>query len=174
MNKLIVMALSLTLVGCANKEMGDLQAYIQKVKSRPPAPLEPIPQIKQAETFLYIAAGRRNPFEPEEEGEGFAPGAAGVTGLSPDLNRRKEELEHFSLDALNMVGTLEQNSNFWGLVQTTDGTIHRVKPGEHLGRNYGLILGISEDRIDLRELVRDGGGGYIERQAALVISELSE
>ena len=89
----------------------------------------------------------------------------------PDFNRRKEELESYSLDTLRMVGTLEQEGTIWGLVQTKDGTIHRVKTGNYMGLNYGRIVRISEDKIELSELLQDGAGGYVENAAALSLGE---
>lgn len=169
MRKAIVPAvLGILLGGCADTGMQDLHAYVAEVKARPPGPIEPIPQIKEAETFLYVAGGRRDPFAPSEEGE-EEQGKASGSGVVPDFNRRKEELEGYSLDSLRMVGTLQQQEAFWGLVKTNDGTIHRVRVGNYLGRNHGQITQIGEDQIDLRELVQDGGGGYIERQASLAL-----
>ena len=167
---IVIGAAALVLFGCAANDMQDLNKYISDVKSRAPTPIDPIPQIKQAETYLYAAGNRRDPFTPESEG-GLSVDVAGIDGPRPDLNRRKEELESYSLDAMSMVGTLQQKADNWGLVQTEDGTIHRVKPGNYLGRNYGLITGIDEDRIDLRELIQDGSGAYLERQASLTLGE---
>lgn len=97
--------------------------------------------------------------------------AAQGDGPRPDPNRRREELEGYPLDTLKMVGTLEKQSHYWGLVQTKDRMIHRVELGNYLGENYGRILDIDEDRISLRELIQDGAGGYLERQASLALGE---
>ena len=93
------------------------------------------------------------------------------SGIAPDFNRRKEELESYSLDSIRMVGILEQLGVTWGLVKTKEGTIHRVKTGNYMGQNHGRIVQISEDRIDLTEIVQDGTGGYSERQASLALAE---
>jgi Tfp pilus assembly protein PilP len=71
---------------------------------------------------------------------------------------------------MRMVGTLEQEATIWGLVQTSDGTIHRVHEGNYLGRNHGRIVRINEDEIELTELVPNGRGGWIERQQAVALS----
>jgi type IV pilus assembly protein PilP len=70
-----------------------------------------------------------------------------------------------------MVGTLEQIGATWGLVKTKEGTVHKVKRGNYMGQNHGRIMLISEDRIELTEIVQDGSGGYIERQASLALAE---
>jgi type IV pilus assembly protein PilP len=70
-----------------------------------------------------------------------------------------------------MVGTLYIGETMYGLVQTSDGLIHRVVPGNYLGQNDGRIMDISESEITLVEIISDGIGGYIERDAAVGLSD---
>lgn len=170
MKRMLLTCAVLALGGCA-QNMQDLHDYLAQVKARAPTPIDPIPQIKQAETYLYVADDRRSPFTPSTASELVTAVAVRGDGPRPDPNRRREELEGYPLDTLKMVGTLEKQSNYWGLVQTRDGMIHRVESGNHLGENYGRILDINEDSISLRELVQDGAGGYLERQASLALGE---
>ena len=79
----------------------------------------------------------------------------GANGIKPDTERRKEELEAYSLDTLRMVGTLTNAKGLWGLIKAKDGTIHRVQVGNHMGQNYGKIIRILEDKIELMEIVPD-------------------
>lgn len=156
------------LVACAGKDMSDLQAYVEEVKARPPSGISPPPEPIEVETYLYVAGDRRGPFTPDIEGT--EPVAAEVdSGIKPDVNRRKEELEFFPLDSLRMVGTLEQDQQTWALVKTREGTIHRVTEGNHMGRNYGRILEISEERIKLVELHKIGSG-YQEQEAEVALA----
>jgi type IV pilus assembly protein PilP len=158
------------LAGCANSNIAELRAYVDQKKAQPPGPIESLPEIKQIKTFTYEAGGRRDPFRPVENGEEEAASIAG-SGISPNFNRRKEELEGVSLDSIRMVGILEQHGVTWGLVKTKEGTIHRVKTGNYMGQNHGRIVQISEDKIDLTEIIQDGTGGYSERQASLALVE---
>jgi len=162
----------LLLAGCVDRGMQDLEEYVAEVKARPPTPIDPIPQITQAETFLYIGENRRDPFMPTE-GISDVLAEQIEEGPRPDPSRRKEELEFFPLDSLRMVGTLDREGRMWGLVQTPDGTIHRVKAGNYLGQNDGRIISIEEERINIMELVPNGRGGYLERQASLALGERS-
>ena len=70
-----------------------------------------------------------------------------------------------------MMGTLELNEELWGIVRSPDGTIHRVQVGNYVGRNHGKIVGISEESIDLNEIIQDGQGGWQERDAALALTQ---
>lgn len=167
--KVVLALLPLLLFGCANKDMSDLQQFVEEVQSRPASGIEPIPEIKQVAGFIYLAKNRRDPFTPQVDAS-EATESILDTGLRPDPNRRKEELEAFSLDSLRMVGTLEQDEQTWGLVQTSDGTIHRVVAGNYVGRNDGRITRISEEKIELIELVPTGSG-FLEKEAGLALGE---
>jgi len=156
--------------GCASDDMSDLRGFVEEVKQRPAGRIEPLPEIKEVETHTYLSSELRNPFAPEEVPEEQASIAQG-TGLMPDFNRRKEELEAFPLDSLRMVGTVDQDDATWGLIRTNDGTIHRVKLGNYIGMNYGKIDRVSEEKIELTEIIQDGQGGYIERQATVALGE---
>ena len=149
--------------------MDDLDSYINEVKARPGGRIEPLPEITPYEVFTYVAdaEGLRSPFVPD------TPQTAGPTsgGTSPDPDRPAEFLESFPLDTLRMVGTMDINQTVYGLVQTTDGLIHRVVPGTYMGQNDGRVTEITESEIVLVEIISDGIGGYIERDAAIGLSD---
>jgi type IV pilus assembly protein PilP len=163
---LAILAAGLTACGA---DMDDLDSYINEVKARPGGRIEPLPEIPPYEVFTYIAdaEGLRSPFMPD------TPQAAGPAagGTSPDPDRPAEFLESFPLDTLRMVGTLDINETVYGLVQTSDGLIHRVVPGNYMGQNDGRITDITESEIVLVEIISDGIGGYIERDAAIGLSD---
>lgn len=167
MRKFIPLVVPLLLAGCVNRDMSDLQTFVEEVKSRPAAGIEPIPEIKQVIGFVYTAKNRRDPFTRQED-DAVATEAVLDNGIRPDPNRRKEELEVYSLDSLRMVGTLEQDEQTWGLLKTSDGTIHRVAPGNYIGLNDGKITRISEEKIELIELVPTGSG-FLEKEAAVAL-----
>ncbi len=169
--RLLLPLVGLMLVGCSGNNMSDLRSFVAEVKSRKAGDIEPLPEIKPIETFVYEGGDdRRNPFRPVEQ-EREAMVAADTDGLSPDPNRRREELESYSLDSMRMVGTLAQSGTMWALVRTKDETIYRVKAGNYIGRNHGHITHIDENDIELTEIVSNGQGGYRERQASLTMKE---
>lgn len=148
--------------------MGDLNSWISEVKARPGGRIEPLPQVQPYETFVYEAYEFRSPFEAPVAA---VAGGAGITGPTPDPTRSKEFLEQYSLDTLNMVGTMDLGGTVYGLVQTGDGLVHRVVVGNYLGTNDGHITEITEQKIDLVEIISDGLGGYIERPAAIGLDD---
>ncbi len=92
-------------------------------------------------------------------------------GLQPDLGRRRELLEAFPLDALRMVGTMSKGSKSSALVSSPDGLVSRIVVGNYLGQNYGQVMSISEEKIELIEVVPDGLGAWIQRPASLAVVE---
>jgi type IV pilus assembly protein PilP len=168
-----VMALA-SLTGCIGNDMTDLHNYLAEIKGRPPKNIEPLPQIKHIETFVYDDRGRRNPFSADFGQEEIGEKTTKGTGPQPDLTRRKEELEQFPLDTLRMVGTLEQEKSTWALVKSQDGVIHRVQPGNFMGLNHGQITHIAEEKIELTEIVPSGDGNYQERQATVALGGLEQ
>ena len=70
-----------------------------------------------------------------------------------------------------MVGTMELGNTNYGLVQTSDGLIHRVVAGNYLGQNDGRIISVGESKIELIEIISDGIGGYLEREAGVGLAD---
>lgn len=164
--------LALGLASCGDGEMGDLENYVAEVKARPKSPIEPLPEIKTVEPFVFNPENLRNPFIATEKAQEVEENKV-ENGIRPDTARAKEELESYELDTLRMVGTVNQEQVLWGLVRAADGTIHRVRSGNHMGRNFGEIIRIKEDQIELLEIVPDSPGAWRERKASLDLAETS-
>lgn len=161
---------ALLLAGCGRSvtstpgDAPNLEKFVAEVKARPAPPLEPLPVIAQFETFEYAAQGLRDPFS-----NAFADG--GGSGPRPDSARRKQVLEQFPLDSLDMVGTLGRGAGSVALVMAPDKVTYRVRPGAYVGQADGRVTGVFEDRIELVELVPDGAGGWLERPATLALED---
>ena len=166
---LALLGLTLAISACGG-DMQDLVAYVDEVKARPGGRIEPLPEITPYEVFTYVAdaEGLRSPFVPDSP-----QAAAGVAagGTRPDPERSREFLEQFPLDTLRMVGTLQLGETNYGLLQTSDGLIHRVVPGNYMGQNDGRIVEVNESEIELIEIISDGIGGYLERDAAVGLAD---
>ena len=160
------------LAGCSNDDFSDLNRYISEVKVKPKEPIKSLPEIKAIEPFMFKPEGLRDPFKPLEqpeqtEGVDISLGS----GIKPDIARRKEELEIFPLDGLRMVGTVDIKSILWGLVKASDGTIYRVKLGNYMGKNYGKIIRIVRDKIELMEIIPDKPGTWREQSTSIMLTE---
>lgn len=161
---LAVAVLSLGLAGCSGGQ-SDLQKWIEQTKKKPGGRIAPLREVKPYETFVYSVSNMRSPFQPQ------GPNSLNGGGPRKNEHRNREFLESFSLDTLKMVGTFKVGSQFYGLVQSKDGLVHKVQPGNYLGQNDGKITEITAGKISLIEIIPDGLGGYIERPASLALAE---
>ena len=103
-------------------------------------------------------------------GKGIALGLAKEGVDVAICARRKEPLEAFPLEQLKMVGTLTQGPDTYALVRA-DKTLYRVKKGNYIGQNFGLITDVTDGEIKLKEIVQDSAGDWAERQSVLPLLE---
>ncbi|MHB1229128.1 MAG: pilus assembly protein PilP [Halothiobacillus sp.] len=153
--------LTLLLNGCAN-HMGDLHNQVDQILARPGGKIEPIPEMKPLPKYSYTETEERTPFQPA-----VTQTATKSNGITPDMNRPKEPLEMYPLDALAMKGIIEHKGTLYALVRDGDGVIHEIQVGNYMGLNYGKVVKISTDKITLEEIVPDGQGGW-RTQSAIV------
>ena len=166
MKRLLVPAALLLVAGCSS-EIDELKTFVRDSDKGIPRRVEPLPAVKPFEPFAYEGFDLPDPFKPrklQDKRDGSA------SGLAPDLNRRKEPLEAFPLEQLKMVGTLSQNKETYALVRA-DKTLYRVKKGNYMGQNFGLITDVTESEIKLKEIVQDSAGDWAERQSILPLLE---
>jgi type IV pilus assembly protein PilP len=152
------------LAACSSAD-DELERFIEDTKKQPGGRVQPLPEVKPYETFVYADTDKRSPFFPS------GPGGSANNALRPDSKRNREFLEQFSLDTLKMVGTLHLGKTTYGLVQSKDKLVHRVVVGNYIGQSDGRITEITPSKIVLTEIVPDGLGGYIERPAALGLTD---
>jgi len=163
--RMLALVAATFLLAACDPGMRDLENYVADVKQRPAPPLEPLPVMKQFETFVYAAQDLRDPFSmPQRRDE-----QSRSDGPRPDPNRRKEILEAFPLDGLDMVGLIGAGENQVALVMDPQRVVHRVRVGQYLGQSDGRIVAIREDGLELVELIPDGSGGWLERPARLAL-----
>ena len=161
----LVMAALIALGGCSS-DMDELKQQVTQIKANAGEKIEPLPPLQPYESYKYDDMNERSPFAPSSSTKSNLAGS-----LRPNSSRPREFLEQFSLDTLQMVGTLQIDGRNYGLIQAKDGLVHRVQVGNHIGQADGRIAGITNTRISIVELVPDGLGGYIERPAALTLKE---
>lgn len=161
----------LAVAGCGRRH-DDLYAWMDEVRATEKVTIEPLPVLKPYEPFVYARDGLKDPFlDTLKEQPSEAAAASAGEGPRPDLNRRKEALEAYPLDALRMVGTLSRGGAMWALIQAPDQTISRVGVGNYMGQNYGRVTQVTPTAVQLVELVPNGTGGWMERQATVAIVE---
>jgi len=173
--KFTLLGTLLALLSGCGEGIGDLRQFVQEIRAKPPGRIEPIPEFQPYQNFEYTSHDLRDPFKlvdfrrPELDEEELGKLS---DGLRPEIDRVKEPLEDFPLDTLRLKGTIDDKQGIkWGLIFAPDNTIHRVIEGNYLGQNHGRIISVSDQTIELTEIVPDGLGNYIERSSAITLIE---
>lgn len=168
--KLIYLALvAVLLTGCGGEEFQDLRDFVKNSGADLRGKIPPPPDVKLYEPFPYNnEANLPDPFKPRKPDTR----SAGHRGANePDFDRPKEALEEFPLENLKMVGYLHQNKVGYAVVRAPDGKLHRVKAGNYLGMNFGLIQEVNDTEVKVKEMVQDSAGDWSERISSLQLVE---
>ena len=148
MKRTVFILLTGFLLTACSEEFQDIKDFIKESEKGLKGRVEPLPEVKPYEPFTYNAFDLPDPFKPRKI-ETAAKGT-GTNKLQPDLNRRKEALEAYPLENLRMVGTLQQGKVIHVLIKSPDNNLYRVKTGNYLGQNFGLITEVTEASMKLR------------------------
>jgi len=164
-------AAALSLGACGGEEHGDLKQELAALTKDVRGRVDPLPQVKPYEPVPYTAEAQIDPFRPERIEIAKAGGTVGASSkLAPDQNRPKEPLEAFPLESIQMLGTITQNKETFALVKAGP-NLYRVKKGNYMGQNFGVITQIDEGQISVKELVQDSTGDWVERMSSLQMLE---
>jgi type IV pilus assembly protein PilP len=167
MKRLLLPIAAAVLAASCSSEIDELKTFVRDSEKGLPRRIDPLPPVKPFEPFTYEGFDLPDPFKPRKLAP---PKEGGGGGIAPDLNRRKEPLEAFPLEQLKMVGTLSMANEMYAIVRA-DKTLYRVKKGNYMGQNFGLITDVTESEIKLKEIVQDSAGDWAERQSVLPLLE---
>ena len=161
---------ALVAAGCSpeHEELSDwMKQQAREVKPN----VQPLAPPKKFDPEPYAMLQSVDPFSNQKlavalRQEARQPNSA----LTAELNRRKEPLEAYPLDAMAMVGSVERTGRRYALLKV-DKLLYQVKVGDYVGQNFGKITKIGETDIALREIVQDAAGEWIERTTQLELQE---
>lgn len=166
MKRLVILSCSLLLVACATEEE-DLRAWMASQERGMVGRVDPLPEIQPFPVVAYDAAGDIDPFAVVRVEPAMQETA--VTG-GPDMDRRREPLETYPLESLNMVGVLSRDDLTQALINV-GGVLHQVRAGNYMGQDHGIVTSITEGEVTLVELVQDIEGNWVERTSQLRLQE---
>ncbi len=174
--RLLGLSIVLVLQACSNGEYSDLDVFMADAKEEAASRgrIDPIPAFRPYEAFKYSATARRAPFDVPIDVKELVRIGGPRSDVKPDDDRSKEYLERFNLEALQMVGSLEQKGILWVLIDDQNGIVHRVTVGNYMGRNHGKIVEVSESQVSVVEIVSSGEQSWIERPRTLKLREPEE
>jgi type IV pilus assembly protein PilP len=153
---------------------GDLRQWMAEQRRQAVPRVTPVSEPVRYVPLAYAGATAADAFGSERLTQVLrrerGPLSVSASLVAPELNRRKEPLESYPLDAMTMVGSLDRAGQRVALVRV-DQLLHQVRQGNYLGQNYGRVMRISESEITLREIVQDAAGEWIERSTTLELQE---
>lgn len=157
---------SITLTGCfGSSEKENLEQWMQSASAGLHGKVEPLPELLAYQPYDIQYASAGSPFAPQRLEEARKK----AQGNRPNTNRVRELLENYELNQIRLTGTIKQNKQYFGLIQTPDGAIYRVKPGNYIGPNFGVVKRITETELVLEETVEDINGEWIQQETSLYL-----
>ena len=169
-SRILLLVAALFLSACSNNaERIELQNYVQTTVNRPPGQIEPIPEFSSYEPFTYSASSLRGPFDVPVDISLIIQSQD--NDVRPDENRPKEMLESYPIGSLLFVGTISRGGTIWGLIQDETGLVSRVTVGNYMGRNHGRIVSVTEEQIEMVEIVPTGNDAWMERPQTVMLNQ---
>jgi type IV pilus assembly protein PilP len=163
--------LLLMLAGCGDDGVPEVRQWMTEVRQQTRVVIPKLAEPKTFTPFIYDAANGIEPFSAKKLAAAYAKAQSTTgNGLKPDLQRRRDPFESYPLDTLHMVGSMEQSGMTYALLQA-DKIVLRAKVGNYIGQNFGMITRITESSVELKEIVQDASGEWIERPAKLELQE---
>ena len=170
--KRLVIVAAIALAACVGEEHSDLKQELAQATKDFRGRVDPLPQVKPYEPVPYTAEGQIDPFRPQriDVAQRRVGPSASSARAERERDRPKEPLEAFPLESIQMMGTISQEKEIFALVKAGP-NLYRVRKGNYMGQNFGVVTGIDESQVVLKELVQDGGGDWVERNSALQLVE---
>jgi len=165
----VLIVAAFALLGCEN-DISDTKEFVERVKLTKGVAIEPMPEPLPFKHFEYSASFIRSPFVAPQQELTQDVISQSRDCLQPELGRTKSLLEAYALDNLSMRGSLGDDEGLWALVQTLDGDVHKVRQGHYVGLFHGKILQVTEQQIEIVEIVPDGSGCWIERNNSIALN----
>lgn len=153
------------LVACSSPEQ-DIQEWMAGEAANMKGGVKPLPEIEPAPIVEFDEALVTDPFRPSK----MEPDKRATGGLRPDVNRRREPLEAYSLETLAFVGVIQRGKENLALVKAGD-ALYQVRKGNYLGQDFGVVTNISNSEVSVKELVEDLNGEWGERVSTLHLQE---
>jgi type IV pilus assembly protein PilP len=155
-------------------EDDELREWMEQERRTMRPSVQPLPVPKRFEPFVYDQQSHMDPFDIKKLDVALPKlVATTVKGNQPNMDRRRDPMESFPLDTINMVGTIVQGGKRVALVRVNQ-TVYQVKKGEYLGQNFGRITEISETEIRINETVQDAAAAWVERTGSLQLQETTK
>lgn len=163
---------ALLLAGCGDSDVREVRSWMEETRAQIRPAVKPLPAPKEFVPYAYNQGTVTDPFNPEKlAGPGAMPAAP--SAQQPDLERPREPLENYPLDTMRMVGMMQKDGVGFALVQI-ERSVYRIRAGQRLGQNFGQVRRVTPNAVEIREMVQDAAGDWVERLSKLELQESKE
>lgn len=152
--------------GCGTDQHQDIRDWMKTEERGMRGKVDPLPQVKPYEPRSYEGASSIDPFslvKVKIEGDRTS---------APQIDRPREPLEEFPLESLRLVGLFQDKQRLIAQV-IANGRSYQVKVGNYLGQNFGRVVRIvttkNEEKIVIKELVKDPDDQWVEKDSELLL-----
>jgi len=167
----MVMGCAVLVAGCGSAQE-DVQKWMNEQSTDMRGAVKPLPEIRIFPVVDYVAVNELEPFNAARiEPAKLEKRRVSDPRLNPD--RQREPLEAYPLESLKMVGVLGKGGSIHALIQA-DKALYQVHVGNFIGRDYGKVIAINQDSLELQELIEDLNEGWIERVTTVRLQERQE
>ncbi|WP_318493620.1 pilus assembly protein PilP [Photobacterium leiognathi] len=150
MKHIYLISILLMLSGCNQKETDLYENLINEYKSRMTYNYIFKPQTLKHEDFFYDNKGKNNPLSKRMIQQRISNYESTT---APDVNRPKQALENFNVTDMVYVGLINSQSIKNAIIMI-ENSMFKVTLGNYLGKNYGKIKSISNDKITIIEKIK--------------------
>jgi type IV pilus assembly protein PilP len=161
------------LAACGDGGIQEVRQWMDETRRQTRVVVPKLTEPKKFKPFTYAGKSATDPYSSAKFVNAMATPATSGSRFQPNMDRRREPLESFPLDNLKMVGTLKKQGASFALVQA-EHTLFQAKVGNYIGQNFGQITKISDGEVELKEIVQDAAGEWVERTAKLELQEIKK
>ncbi len=156
---------------CADGDIEDIKNYVA-LNNAVSINIEPMPKVLNYKPHEYRLNSLRDPFGFTTSPQTLAnPTPSKRKNISPTRQRKIAALENYTLSSLQMVGIIERKNLVWGLLRTPANRVVSIRLGEYIGKRYGVVLAINEDRIEIEEKILNDSGRWVRRNNSIQFSK---
>jgi type IV pilus assembly protein PilP len=155
------------LAGCGDSDVREVRDWMEQVQRDTHPSVKPLSAPKDFIPYAYNAGAAIDPFDQNKLlGELARTAATRPNPNQPDLKRKRELLEKLPARHHADGRHHAEGGRRYALVQI-DRAVYQVRPGQRIGQNFGVVTRVGEDAVDIREVVQDAAGDWVERMAKL-------
>lgn len=172
--KRFLILLAALLAGCSESNVKEIKGWMDSTRA---AAVPHVTPLSEPKTFIPVAYADQDEVDPFNQNKLLAELAKVADNsnnpFKPDMNRPKELLEGFPLDTFHMIGVFQKGGGNVALLQV-ENVVYRVRPGQRLGQNYGVVTSVTDKAVNIREVVQDASGEWTQRPATLELQVVSK